>query len=212
MSGFDPTEAPDPRQVPGPNIRGPQDMVAVPRLAFVGLGSNVGDRLDHLRAAVHGLSRLPATTIVACSSIFVTAPMGPAQHEFLNAVVALDTVAAPRPLLDVLLQLERSRGRVRDEPWGPRTLDLDLLAMLEDGTHLEVADPSLTLPHPGIAGRDFVLAPLLEIAPWLTVGARRLDHMMATLPGPDRTVHGRHREALLDGAPFGVRVPASSGG
>lgn len=211
MSPPGPARGEPPGKPPG-NLRGPEDLVTVNRLAFVALGSNVGDRLEHLRAAAHGLSRLPATRVVACSSIFETAPMGAAQYDFFNAVIALDTVAAPRPLLDVLLQLERSRGRVRGEKWGPRTLDLDLLAMLEGDALVEVDHPELTLPHPGITARDFVLAPLLEIAPWLSLGPDRLDHMMATLPPEDRTVHGRHAQPLLDGAPFGVRVPARSGG
>lgn len=182
------------------------------RLAFVALGSNVGARMDHLRAAARGLSCLPATTVVGCSSVFVTAPMGGAKYEFLNAVLALHTVCAPLPLLDVLLQLERSRGRVRDEKWGPRTLDLDVLAMFEGDALLRVHHPRLQLPHPEYARRDFVLRPLLEIAPGLRIDDARLDSLLAALPAAAHTVQARHPEPLLEDGPFGVSVPLPKGG
>ena len=201
----------DPTFPSGP-VRGPEDLVTIRRLAFIALGSNLGERVDHLKAAARGLSCLPETRVVACSSMFETKPMGAAQYPFVNAVLALDTVAAPRPLLDVMLQLERSRGRVRGEKWGPRTLDLDLLAMLEGGQSIELEHPELTLPHPGIAKRDFVLAPLLEIAPWLSVGPLPLGHYLASLPAQARTIEARHAEPLLEGAPFGVSVPLLPGG
>lgn len=197
---------------PGPTKAHDPVSAAPVRVAFVALGSNVGERFEHLHAAARGLAALPATTIVGCSSIFETAPMGAAKFNFLNAVIALKTVVAPLPMLDVLLQLERSRGRAREEKWGPRTLDLDLLAMYGDEGPLTVAHPRLTLPHPGIAARDFVLRPLMEIAPSLQVAGQRLDHHLATLPEGARTVRGRHGLPLLERAPFGVSVPLLEGG
>jgi 2-amino-4-hydroxy-6-hydroxymethyldihydropteridine diphosphokinase len=182
------------------------------RLAFIALGSNIGERFEHLQAAAHGLAALPATTIVGCSSIFETAPMGAAKFDFLNAVVALHTVVAPLPMLDVLLQIERSRGRARDEKWGPRTLDLDLLAMYDEKGPLAMEHPRLTLPHPGIGHRDFVLRPLMEISPSLKVAGHRLDHHLATLPEDARTVRARHERPLLEAGPFGVSVPLLEGG
>lgn len=196
----------------GPSKAHDPAFAAPVRVAFIALGSNVGERDEHLEAAVRGLGALPATTIVGCSSTFETSPMGAAQFDFLNAVVALQTVVAPLPMLDVLLQLERSRGRTRDEKWGPRTLDLDLLAMFGDEGAVEVRHPRLTLPHPGITARDFVLRPLMEIAPSLEFSGHRLDHHLATLPASARTVRGRHERPLLEHAPFGVSVPLPEGG
>ena len=126
----------------------------------VGVGSNLGDRFDHLRAAVDGLASV--SRIVAESSVYETAPIGgPDQGPFLNAVVVIETARTPRGLLRELLAIERSRGRVRDTRWGPRTLDLDLI--LSD--RWSVSMPGLTVPHPRMLDRRFVLEPLLEAWP-----------------------------------------------
>jgi 2-amino-4-hydroxy-6-hydroxymethyldihydropteridine diphosphokinase len=129
----------------------------------VALGSNLGDRVARLAAAVAGLRATPGVRALACSSVFETDPVGPpGQGPYLNAVVRLETDLAPRALLARLQALEREAGRVRtgvrDEA---RTLDLDLL--LYGARCLE--EPDLTLPHPRLHERPFVLAPLEELAP-----------------------------------------------
>lgn len=133
-----------------------------PATAYVALGSNLEDPRAQLLRAFDDLSGLPRTRLVARSSLYLSAPVGyPDQPPFVNGVAMVETGLAPHPLLDALLALERRRGRVRDVRHGPRTLDLDLL--LYDG--LQCRDPGLTLPHPRMHQRAFVLLPLLEIAP-----------------------------------------------
>lgn len=130
--------------------------------AYVGLGSNVGDRRSNLTTALHGLSKLG--TIVGGSPIYETDPIGNTdQGSFENAVVAIDTDLTARTLLDGLLAVEAATGRERIERWGPRTLDLDVLWF--DGDSID--EPGLTVPHPRIRERRFVLAPLVYLAPGL---------------------------------------------
>jgi len=124
------------------------------------VGSNLGDRIGHLQAAYRGLRAV--ASIAATSSVYETAPVGgPEQGPYLNAVVLIDTADTPMGLLRGLLLIERARGRVRNARWGPRTLDLDLL--LWDRQSIDVA--GLTVPHPQIRHRRFVLEPLLEVWP-----------------------------------------------
>ncbi|MCX7515299.1 2-amino-4-hydroxy-6-hydroxymethyldihydropteridine diphosphokinase [Frateuria sp. STR12] len=147
--------------------------------AFVALGGNLGDTHAILRQAFEALAALPRTRLVAQSRLYRTPPWGVReQPPFLNAAVELETAMAPHELLDALLGIERAAGRVRDgERWGPRTLDLDLLHM--DGVVLH--DEQLTLPHPRIAGRAFVLLPLADLAPHLELpGQGRVDALLAT--------------------------------
>lgn len=131
--------------------------------AYIALGSNLGDSRQHLSDAMAALARLPRTALLAQSHIYRTPPWGVLdQPAFLNAAVLLDTALAPHQLLDQLLAIERAHGRQRDgERWGPRTLDLDLLHM----PGVILTDARLTLPHPRIAARAFVLLPLHELAP-----------------------------------------------
>jgi 2-amino-4-hydroxy-6-hydroxymethyldihydropteridine diphosphokinase len=131
----------------------------------VALGSNLGDSQRTLGQAIDALGALPSTEVTARSRFYRTAPWGVHdQPEFINAVVRLHTALSPHRLLDALIAIEAAAGRVRDgERWGPRTLDLDLLHV--DGVTLD--DPRLTLPHPRIGERAFVLAPLADIAPLL---------------------------------------------
>lgn len=130
-----------------------------PRRAFLGLGSNLGDRYAHLRAAVDGLRD---HGLVAVSPVYETAPVGgPEQGPFLNLVVELSTTAAPGELLQVCQQLEAAAERVRDVRWGPRSLDVDILWI--DG--VTVDEPHLQVPHPRMWDRRFVLAPLRDLAP-----------------------------------------------
>lgn len=131
---------------------------------FVGLGANLGDREQTIRTAIAQLDRLPETEVRRVSSLFDTDPVGvPDQPNFLNAVVELTSDLSPRELLWHLLLIERRLGRVRDRRWGPRVIDLDLLL---HGTSM-VEAPDLTLPHPELARRAFVLVPLAELAPRL---------------------------------------------
>jgi 2-amino-4-hydroxy-6-hydroxymethyldihydropteridine diphosphokinase len=127
--------------------------------AFLGLGSNLGDREQLLADAV---DRLVAVGQKAVSPTYETDPVGgPDQGAYLNIVVELDTDLSPRQLLQVCRRLEAAAERVRDERWGPRTLDVDVLWV--DGA--QVAEPDLHVPHPRMWQRRFVLAPLRDLAP-----------------------------------------------
>jgi 2-amino-4-hydroxy-6-hydroxymethyldihydropteridine diphosphokinase len=131
--------------------------------AFLGLGSNLGDRYAHLKAAVMSLRNLGVIT--EGSPIYETAPVGgPDQDPYLNAVVAMDTEMSAMELLRGLLAIEKSVGRIRDERWGPRTLDLDILTYGDQA----IREPGLTVPHPEIRNRRFVLTPLADVAPGLS--------------------------------------------
>jgi 2-amino-4-hydroxy-6-hydroxymethyldihydropteridine diphosphokinase len=141
------------------------------RDAFVGIGGNVGEPERHVAAALAALHGLPRTRLAAGSRLYRTQPWGRVdQSDFVNAAAWIQTGLAPRELLDELLAIERAHGRVRGETprWGPRTLDLDLL-MHGDAVS---DDPALTLPHPHLHERAFVLVPLAEIAPHLVVPGR----------------------------------------
>jgi 2-amino-4-hydroxy-6-hydroxymethyldihydropteridine diphosphokinase len=135
--------------------------------AYVALGSNLGDSRQHLLDAIKALAGLPYTEVTARSRIYRTPPWGVTdQPDFLNAVVALETALEPHDLLSALLAIERAAGRQRNgERWGPRTLDLDLLHVADR----TVNDERLTLPHPHIADRAFVLLPLYDVAPDLEI-------------------------------------------
>lgn len=128
--------------------------------AFLGLGSNVGDRRAHLSAAVAAIDG--HGDLVAVSPVYETAPVGgPAQGDHLNLVVELDTGRTPRQLLELCRSLEEAAGRVRERRWGPRTLDVDVL-WIEGAV---VDEPDLQVPHPRLFQRRFVLAPLRDLAP-----------------------------------------------
>ncbi len=136
--------------------------------AFVGLGSNLGDRRAHLHAAVDGLRA--GGDVVAVSPLYETEPVGgPAgQGPYLNVVVELFTEDTPRELLERCRALEAAAGRVRAERWGPRTLDADVL--LVEGAAVD--EPDLTVPHPRLWGRRFVVQPLADLAPDLVSPSR----------------------------------------
>ena len=172
---------------------------------YVGLGSNLGDRLAALRGAVAAIASLPGVTLGRCSGVWETHPVGPGTGPFLNAAIELVEVTAdPRALLDELLAIERARGRVRRERWGDRTLDLDLLCgrlasrAEEQGDELVLAVPGLTLPHPELGRRDFVLQPLVDIDPELRVGGHTVADLLAALPDDRRTLL-RRLDDTLDG-------------
>lgn len=147
--------------------------------AYVGLGSNLGDREATIRRAVELLGEQANVEVVGVSTLRETEPWGPIeQPRFLNGAVALETTLTPRGLLRVLLGVERRLGRVRSERWGPRTIDLDLLLY----GHTIVDEPGLTVPHPRLDKRRFVLEPLVELDPELTVPDRgRAAELLAAL-------------------------------
>lgn len=136
-------------------------------LAFIGLGSNLGDPPLRVRTALDLIASLPGTRLLRHSRLYRSAPMGPAdQPEYCNAVCEIETRLEPRELLDALLAIERSSGRQRGpDRWGPRRLDLDLLHVVGQ----RVDETGLHLPHPGLGRRNFVLIPLAEIAPELEI-------------------------------------------
>ena len=146
--------------------------------AYVGVGSNLGDPLVQVERALAALARLPSSILVARSPLYRTPPFGEVpQAPFINAVAGLLTQLAPEDLLTELRTLERELGREPPrERWGPRHIDLDLLVV---GAERRASD-TLTLPHPGIAERDFVLYPLADIAPDLEVpGLGRVSRLRA---------------------------------
>lgn len=148
--------------------------------AYVALGANLGDPAAQIESAISRMSQLPQTRLLARSQLYRTAPLGPAgQPDYCNAVVALDTGLAPEPLLDALQRIETDLGRVRGEHWGARHLDLDLL--LHGDTRC--ASSRLSLPHPQLAHRRFVLQPLAEITPGLELpGHGAIEARLAALP------------------------------
>jgi 2-amino-4-hydroxy-6-hydroxymethyldihydropteridine diphosphokinase len=158
----------------------------VRRVGYLGLGSNAGDRVTHLRAGIEML-RERGVEVVAVSSAYETEPVGEVldQADFLNAAIRVRTELEPEALLDVCKQVEAERGRALDAPrYSPRPLDVDLL-LLGD---LEIETDHLTLPHPEVTSRRFVLAPLLELDPDLTLpDGTSLAQALASL-GPGQRV------------------------
>jgi 2-amino-4-hydroxy-6-hydroxymethyldihydropteridine diphosphokinase len=135
-------------------------VIAAPERAFVALGSNLGDREGHLAAARAALAALPRTRLVAASRVEETAPLGGLdQPAYLNQMVALETRLEPRALLAACQAIEHSRGRVRAEHWGARTLDLDIVRYGDR----RVDEPDLIIPHPGLPHRDFWQRELAEL-------------------------------------------------
>lgn len=130
-------------------------------VAFIGLGSNLGDRAENLRRALQKLDELPGTRVIQSSTFHETDPVGgPPQGKFLNAAARLETELEPHGLLHSLQKIEREMGRPAEhERWGPRVIDLDLLTY----NNLTLNTPELTLPHPRMRERNFVMIPLDEI-------------------------------------------------
>lgn len=137
--------------------------------AYVALGSNMNQPEEQLAAGLHSIAALPDTAVERVSSLYRSAPVGYLdQPDFVNAVAEISTRLAPRALLDALLAIEREHGRVRDFPNAPRTLDLDIALYGEAAVHV----PGLTVPHPRMHERAFVVVPLAEIAPDALVPGR----------------------------------------
>ena len=134
-------------------------------LAYIGFGSNIGERLTYIQNSLHSLSAVEGITLKTISSIYKTEPVGnEAQDDFLNGVVSLETSLSPHTLLHTLKDIEVSIGRQHRTHWGPREIDMDILIYND----LCLQTPDLTIPHPEMHLRRFVLAPLAEIAPNLS--------------------------------------------
>jgi 2-amino-4-hydroxy-6-hydroxymethyldihydropteridine diphosphokinase len=155
----------------------------------IGLGTNLGDRRAHLEHGVRELFLLAAPGSFRLASLYETPPLGPPQPDYLNSAVSFESPLEPEALLDEALRIEAEAGRVRNERWGPRTLDLDLLCAIDDrGSEVSVDSARLTLPHPELTRRTFALAPLLEVLPELE---GRYGSSLAALGGPPRVVGRR---------------------
>ncbi|MCU1424799.1 MAG: 2-amino-4-hydroxy-6-hydroxymethyldihydropteridine pyrophosphokinae [Microbacteriaceae bacterium] len=161
-----------------------EERLRVQMPAVLSLGSNLGDRERTIREAVAEIGRLPGVTVVAASGLVETAALKPHGVDteapaYLNAVVAARTSLSPEQLLDALGGIESRHGRVREERWGDRTLDIDIVAF--DG--LRIDSERLTVPHPRAADRAFVLVPWLDIEPTAAlVGLGRVDRLPAADP------------------------------
>ena len=129
---------------------------------YLGLGSNIENPMQQIKAAVVALANLPGTKILMDSGCFKSKPMGPDdQPDFLNAVVEVETVLSAGELLKQCQLIEKQQGRIKKRHWGERTIDLDILLYADS----QIETPELTVPHPGICSRDFVYRPLLKINP-----------------------------------------------
>src|SRR5689334_16699161 len=146
------------------------------RYVYLGLGSNLGDRAGHLRAALTALAGLPGTTVRRVSPLYESAPWGVTdQPAFLNAVAEVATDLAPPDLLRAVKGIEQDAGRQAGPRWGPRPLDIDLL-LYDDQT---VTTPDLVIPHPRLAARRFVLAPLADLLPtWQDAAGRPIAALL----------------------------------
>ena len=132
------------------------------RRAYLGIGSNLGDRRAHLQGAVDELAGVEGLRVVAVSPVYETVPVGgPPQPDFLNAVVAVDTELTARALLELAQRIEAAAERVRTVRWGPRTLDVDVLLVGDE----RIDEPDLEVPHPRMTERAFVVVPLADLAP-----------------------------------------------
>lgn len=145
---------------------------------MIGLGANLGERVESLRAAVMELTDVPGVRVLARSRVYETAPVGPPQPDYLNAAILVECTRPLGELLTSLLEIERGLGRERRERWGPRTIDLDIL-WAED-TVLDT--PQLTVPHAHLHERAFAVKPLVDVAPDATDPRTRTRYADLDLP------------------------------
>ncbi len=146
--------------------------------AYLGIGSNIGDKAAMLDAAVAALAATPGLAVTARSRHYRTPPWGDTDQDwFLNGALAVETALDPHALLDACLDVERALGRVRERRWGPRVIDIDVLAY----AGAAVSDARLILPHRFVRERAFVLVPLAEIAPDLVIGGETVTAALARL-------------------------------
>lgn len=156
-------------------------------LAYIGIGSNLGDKLANCRQAIQAIATEKGNELIACSSFYYTEPVGKKdQNWFVNAVIAVETSFPPRQLMEFLMSVERRMGRERKERWGPRIIDLDLLFY----GNLIWQEEGLFIPHPEIAKRRFVLRPLKDIAPHLIhpLLGKTVTELLEELPEKERVI------------------------
>ena len=146
--------------------------------AWLGLGGNLGDPEAAMAAALRALDASGEASVAAVSAPYRTPPWGVAdQPDFLNAVAAVDTTLPARQLLDLCLTIEKGLKRIRKERWGPRIIDVDILAYGDE----RIDEPGLQIPHPRMGERAFVILPLVEIAPDLMIGGRTVAEIAQTV-------------------------------
>ena len=153
--------------IPGDPSRPDRERVAEDARAAIALGANLGDRAETIFAALGAIGRIPSTRVVLSSTLKETKAVGPGeQPDYLNGAATIQTALDPRRLLEALLDVERLLGRVRAgrQRWGARHIDIDLLLYERAGAPVELDEPGLTLPHPRMHERLFVLVPLAEVA------------------------------------------------
>lgn len=148
---------------------------------YIGLGANVDGPIEQIHIALRTLKALPETQLIRCSSLYGSAPLGPEdQPDYVNAVAELETTLAPLDLLDALQAIEKIQGRIKHRHWGERCIDLDILLYGNETLNSE----RLNLPHHEMANRSFVVTPLLEIAPDLTLpDGQRLSQIQPEFDG-----------------------------
>ncbi|MEO1747409.1 MAG: 2-amino-4-hydroxy-6-hydroxymethyldihydropteridine diphosphokinase [Pseudomonadota bacterium] len=155
------------------------------RTAYLGLGGNIGDVQAAMRWALSQIEQLDQTPIFAISPLYKTPPWGiKTQNWFLNACVGIKTPMPPHALLRALIDIEKRAGRVRDVRWGPRTLDIDIL-MIDD---LSIQTPGLTVPHPRMLERAFVMTPLADIAGDLTINGKTIQSISNSIADPEMEI------------------------
>ncbi|WP_045836457.1 2-amino-4-hydroxy-6-hydroxymethyldihydropteridine diphosphokinase [Hyphomicrobium sp. 99] len=146
--------------------------------AILALGTNIGNRTENIEDAIRRLTADGSLRVVSRSKLYRSAPWGVTDQDwFVNACVAVQTELSPHALLKHCQAVENDMGRVRTRRWGPRIIDVDILTFRD----LEIADPDLTVPHPLIAERAFVLVPLKDVAPELTLNGRTIEEMLEKL-------------------------------
>lgn len=156
-------------------------------LTYIGIGSNMGDSLGNCRQAIQAIGAKKGNRIVACSSFYLTEPVGRKdQNWFVNAVIAVRTNFSPHQLLEFLMNVEKNMGRERRERWGPRIVDLDILFY----ENLICQENNLQIPHPEIAKRRFVLLPLKDIAPHLIhpILGKTVSNLLDELPPGEKVI------------------------
>ncbi len=160
--------------------------------AYIGLGSNLANPKQQIHHAIDAIENIPDSEISTVSQLYFSRPMGPQdQPDYMNAVLALDTELSPIDLLDALQAIENNAGRIRkDNRWGPRVLDLDILLYGDQHINTE----RLTIPHYGLKVREFVLIPMAEIAPQLTLpDGSSVKHLSDNIDTNDLKIHSKLR-------------------
>tara|TARA_Y100000748_G_scaffold108025_1_gene90428 strand:+ start:769 stop:1248 length:480 start_codon:yes stop_codon:yes gene_type:complete len=154
-------------------------------IAYIGLGSNMNSPVKQIKSAITSIEEIIYTKIIGVSSLYKSKPVGPQnQDDYINAVIKIETKLVPHQLLECLHDIEEKHGRIRKEHWGPRILDLDILIF---GNEIMV-DEKLTIPHPEIENRSFVLAPLIEIDPDCIIPKKGLASDLLATIGKDNIV------------------------